>query len=1318
MNTAINQKANEITSSVSNTYTTKTEFGNLRVGGTNLVKNSKLFGSVISNPGGWQILNTGSEGYKKLFIETTSTDWKEIYIPLYSAINSLKDKITISFDYTETKSGLLGVSFGVFTSTGRIKELENTQANTLKVIGNPDGWKRVSYTIDPTSLLNQTNATQYGVQFKKWSTLTGSIQIKKVQVEIGTIATEWNPAPQDTEGSISSLTTRMNNAESKLTKDSLITTIGSYYTTSNDVNGLITSKGYATTSEVSQTATDLTAKFSSSGGYNLIENSSGLLGASMRWVNSGLSNFFTVATGDVPKQLSSGCCWKAGNTTTGEKIAYSYRFKIKRNTKYTLSGILCVDANTTSGDVYVLLSDSITDTGNSSLSSYSNALKAYTQTTNTWWKKFTYTFTTGSNDLTATIRVDNNGAKKSGTEGFIWFGDLQLEEGSVAHPWSPHPSECYTGITRINADGIKVTQSGINGYTSMNASGFYINKGGTDIFKVDSNGLYVKGNGEFTGKITSTSGTIGGFNISDYNIKGTNVGMGCSSGHDHAFWAGDSTGSSAPFRVGHDGSLTATKATITGNVTITGGSVPSTLLSGTIDNARLNSTIVNGAANGSSAKSTLDSKANGWDSAKSTVDNNKTNWSNAYNRVVQWASGSVTGNTTINGGLIQTGTVTAKQLYLGDLTNYCNLREETASLYGFTSESSSWGTWYKLNNNQRDICISGNKANDYYYYKCMGGESFRIKFEVKSNVKGSSTNGGSDSVYCGVNIGLYGKLGDGSNFYQIPSSGYVGNANSTEGHINVWTTLPANARSFGVFLQLSGWSNWSGTCRIKNVQVFRMSSGELIVDGSITADKIAANAITSNKLSADAITGKTITGGIINGTEINGSTINSDSFIGDVLAIDGTISAKSLQVQDIDSAKYPATLDGNVDLYVNSSSGNDDIEVDDGARFKTLQGAIDAIPKFLNNKTVYITMETDSTEDVSMRGIVGGAIRIYMNGKTLYGTLRSYVCAASINIYGGTRASNEGATSVIHPSVGISFGGRATSVGFEASQYAAIYKVKVFAPDSLPSGVTNTDKVCIASQSGTGSVYCKNIQIVNADIGFRSNNAGAMHVNSSSGVASKYGFQATTGGIITIANNAQAGGKKSSTNKSAGGQVLYDTNGPTFATGNQSTDGGTAPVAPTTKVLTVKSSYGDTYRSSVYKNWKKDGTVRQGDYGYGDCNGCWFFGSAFSEVKGATIKKVTITITRQSGGSSSAVGLVVKSHGHSSRPSGAPTFRTTAGTLSLAAGKSGPLVITNSTILNEIKSGVVKGFGIQATYDSSHYAVCSGSVTVKIEYQE
>ena len=475
--------------------------------------------------------------------------------------------------------------------------------------------------------------------------------------------------------------------------------------------------------------------------------------------------------------------------------------------------------------------------------------------------------------------------------------------------------------------------------------------------------------------------------------------------------------------------------------------------------------------------------------------------------------------------------------------------------------------------------------------------------------------------------------------------------------------------------------------------------------------------------------------GYVSNDDANWSIDNEGNMKAENLKIEGETGTDILSVNYIDNPRYPATLAGSVDLYINSSSGDDDYTIDDilqsydkaeeqgnnslKKKFKTIQGAIDAIPKFLNNKTVHITMETNSTEDVYIRGVTSGAIRLYMNGKTLYGTLRSYVCSCSISVYGGTRTSTEGATGIIHPNIGLSFGGRAVSVGFEASQYAALYKVKVYAPDTNPSGISSTDKVCVASQAGTGSVYCKNIQIVNAVIGFRSNNHGSMHVNSSSGVASKYGFQATTGGIISIANNNQCGGATSATNKSGGGQIWHDTNGPTFATGNQSSDTTTAPVVSTTKTMTIKSSYGDTYRSSVYNNWKKDGTVRQGDYGYGDCTGCWFFGTAFAELKGKTINKVQITISRSRGGSYSAVGLVVRTHNYSARPSGAPKLSSSSyGKLSLATGTTGTLTITNSDVLNGIKNGTVKGFGIRTTYDTAHYAVCSGSVTVKITYTE
>lgn len=97
-------------------------------------------------------------------------------------------------------------------------------------------------------------------------------------------------------------------------------------------------------------------------------------------------------------------------------------------------------------------------------------------------------------------------------------------------------------------------------------------------FGVTTNGDLYASNANISGIVTSENGKIGGFTISQYNIKGTNVGLGCASGHDYAFWAGNSTGSSAPFRVDHDGTLTATNASITGtitsdNITATGGTI-------------------------------------------------------------------------------------------------------------------------------------------------------------------------------------------------------------------------------------------------------------------------------------------------------------------------------------------------------------------------------------------------------------------------------------------------------------------------------------------------------------------------------------------------------------------------------------------------------------------------------------------------------------------------------------------------------------------------------------------------------------------------
>lgn len=60
--------------------------------------------------------------------------------------------------------------------------------------------------------------------------------------------------------------------------------------------------------------------------------------------------------------------------------------------------------------------------------------------------------------------------------------------------------------------------------------------------------------------------TIGGFKISKYKIINDAIGICSTAGQEWAFWAGASSGGNAPFHVGHDGSLYASKANITGTI--------------------------------------------------------------------------------------------------------------------------------------------------------------------------------------------------------------------------------------------------------------------------------------------------------------------------------------------------------------------------------------------------------------------------------------------------------------------------------------------------------------------------------------------------------------------------------------------------------------------------------------------------------------------------------------------------------------------------------------------------------------------------------
>lgn len=226
-------------------------------------------------------------------------------------------------------------------------------------------------------------------------------------------------------------------------------------------------------------------------------------------------------------------------------------------------------------------------------------------------------------------------------------------------------------------------------------------------------------------------------------------------------------------------------------------------------------------------------------SAVNWVNTNGTNTNNMYSMVSKWANGAVLANTKINGGLIETNSILAQSIAIGDFTNYSQLNHATASHFGFTTTDDSGGEWFTVKNMARDIFLNDD------FYDCKPGDTFRIEFSISTSMKGNSKAGGTDSNYAGSTIGLYSFSADLSQSSIYYAQRITASANATETAVSSIVTIGANRLKFRVFLQTESWGNWSGTLKIRNVTVRKMTAGNLIVDGAITADKIATDAIKS-----------------------------------------------------------------------------------------------------------------------------------------------------------------------------------------------------------------------------------------------------------------------------------------------------------------------------------------------------------------------------------------------------------------------------------------------------------------------------------------
>ena len=247
-------------------------------------------------------------------------------------------------------------------------------------------------------------------------------------------------------------------------------------------------------------------------------------------------------------------------------------------------------------------------------------------------------------------------------------------------------------------------------------------------------------------------------------------------------------------------------------------------------------TTANGNAN--TAKDTANNVNN-------TLNENKDDWDRSYALVDYWTDGAISDTTLINGGYIKTNTITADKIAIGDFSNYVDDPTFELDIYknfgSFSIDSS--------------IHHTGSKS-----LKMAAGADSNTEIKLNSWKKFPIKNG--DHIYvewwgyrdsanqqARVSIRVRNSLGDVlthdlSTSYNMPTTA------TNQTWIKYSCELTSNYDGYGeICFKLATANTLSGNWYIDDVIVRKMSTGELIVDGSISADKLATDAIKSRNYS-------------------------------------------------------------------------------------------------------------------------------------------------------------------------------------------------------------------------------------------------------------------------------------------------------------------------------------------------------------------------------------------------------------------------------------------------------------------------------------
>lgn len=442
--------------------------------------------------------------------------------------------------------------------------------------------------------------------------------------------------------------------------------------------------------------------------------------------------------------------------------------------------------------------------------------------------------------------------------------------------------------------------------------------------------------------------------------------------------------------------------------------------------------------------------------------------------------------------------------------------------------------------------------------------------------------------------------------------------------------------------------------------------------------------------------------------ESGNMTANNGNFNGAVNA-QGNMTADTLIVRKIVSKDIINSLTNDISVTI-ATDGDDASAVISSAKFYTAQGFLDALPKNLNGNSIYITLDKECNENLNLKGFSNGDIYLYMNMKNYNGHIAGYNCTAKLFIYGATTVTGipDGVDSQRPAVMPASMVGSNTyyyGMYFSNCNFVTLRSINIYGQ------TTSNSYYAIGAEHGT-TLLMQNCKIIGSQNGVQARGSKVI-MYKNYGKTNNYAARAIYGATICIQDGSIPSGQLVHDNSS---QIIQDSNKVTADSTTTETGTNTNIGTTTSKSVTFTSDYGDTYRYT-WSDWAQDNLVIQGKW-TSNSVGCWFFGSDFSKLQGKTITKVVLKIERTTGGSSSNNEAKIVMHNHSSRTSGEPTYLSWSKTANLTMNATTTVTITDNAVLNAIKNGTMKGFGLKHTFDKDHYMKCTGVMKATVTYTD